>query len=271
MRWTEHAQHATKAHGKTQFPTIKPPCNSQRDLGDGQIEGTALEQLGAASSEQGDWDSALDYFNGALEKLTRPEDLERRVQLGRAQVDALRRRSEIARGAEKWTDADRDLSAALTIAGSIGDSTLEAQLLAERGHVAAGQALWNDAIDLYSTADARLDESSVARAAIEHAQAAAYHSLGDSEHNAQNWEGAEAAYSQALSLQSNPDERVSQAVLLTALGNVAARQARWGEAVERLTRARDFTPVGAIDSLASLQSELARATIALKREQQARR
>jgi tetratricopeptide (TPR) repeat protein len=239
-----------------------------RDLGDAQTESRALEALGDAAAAQADWDTAIAQYRAAIEKLA-PDEAERRTRLTRAQVDALRQRSERARLAQNWSDADADLANALEFTREWDDRALAGDIIYHRGLVAAGQAHWNDAIDLYSTALANFDETNPQRADIERAQAEAYQALGDSEYNAQNWEGAQAAYSQALALQNALGNRPVQVTLLAALGDVAARQARWGDAVAHLSQAHAMESELQGTRVETLAQELARATLASKREQQA--
>src|SRR5262249_17961165 len=92
---------------------------------------------------------------------------------------------------------------------------------------------------------------------------------GNNEANGQNWEGAEASYMQALSLQQTRGDKPAQGTLLAVLGDVAMRQGEWSNAVDRLTQARPLLEETAPERLTEIDEDLARATVALKREQQA--
>lgn len=241
-----------------------------RDLGDLRTASIISEQLGTLASERADWDNALAHYDDALQGFSEAEDAEQRTAIQRAQLTARTARSERSREAQQWTNADADLFVALELARTLSDVRAQGDLVYQRGLVAAGQGHWNQAIDLYSDALNHLDESDGLRPIIEHAQADAYQGLGDAEHEAQNWEGAEAAYAQALSLQRNLGNRAPQAHLLAALGDVATRQARWKDAVDQLTHARELAQeVDTPEQLEALDADIELATRALKREQQA--
>ncbi len=235
-----------------------------RDLADTRTEGIILAELGDIASAEQNWDAAVEAYSTASPKLE--NEPERRTKLLRTHLDALLRRSIAKREARQWSAADADMFVALDLARELNDAGAQGELIYQRGLVAAGQARWNEAIDLYSDALNRVDASSPRRADVERAQAEAYRALGKAEHDAQNWEGAESAYTQALALQRGLRDSQAQATLLAALGDVATRQARWSDAVECLTQARELA---AADSLQTLDADIDLATRALKREQQA--
>ncbi len=250
------------------LPDLENGLQLARELGDAHTEGIILAELGDAAVTRNDWDAALDAYNNALPHLTHAEDAERRAQIQRAQMGALRQRSAMLRDAQSWSQADADLSIAREIARELNDAPTQGELVYESALVAAGQARWNDAINLYSAALDTFDETSEQRARIEGAQADAYRALGNSEHNGQNWQGAEASYLQALTLQRNRGDNAEQATLLAALGDVAMRQGEWSHAVEWLTQARMLTAETAPEQLSAIDSDLERATLARKRELQ---
>lgn len=249
-------------------PELDASLQLARDLGDAHAEGIVLAELGDAASTQKNWEHALNLYNDALVKLTAPDDLERRTQIQFAIVNALRQRSAQRRDAQQWSEADADLSVALGNANELDDSPLQGEIVYESGLVAAGQARWNDAINLYASALERFDETSEQRAAVENAQAEAYLQLGNGERAAQNWQEAKTAYTSALTRQRERGDHAAQAVSLAALGDVAAHQGEWSDAVEYFTQARALTAETAPDRAASIDGELARATLALKHEQQ---
>lgn len=241
-----------------------------REVGDTRNAANLNAELGALASERADWDNALQFYDDALTGYTEPSDLNLRADLQRAQMRAHIERSDIARAENDWTNADAHLFAALDLARELNDTAAQGQCVYRRGRVAAGQARWNEAIDLYSDALERFDETDEMRATIEHAQAVAYQGLGNSERDAQNWEGAQAAYTQALTLAHGVNDDALQATLLTALGDVSARQGRWSDALAQMTQARALAQtLASTEQVNALDQEILLATRALKREQQA--
>lgn len=270
------------AQGETAFATGNTADAAQaytdalaaaRDLGEHKVQVTSLIRLGDLARSNADWDNALASYDQALEGLDDPDDLAQRSELYRSQIDALEHRSERARTRRDWMSASADLEQALALAATLDDSNRQGELTFRRGEIAADQSEWQTAIALYSEALEAYDVTDEQRADIERAQADAFRHMGDAERAAQNWVGADAAYSQSLTLYQNLGDRTAQAVLLTALASVASPQERWSDAVEYLGRAHTLALQEPADSAAldaaQIESELAHATQALKREEQA--
>ncbi|MCC7165060.1 MAG: tetratricopeptide repeat protein [Anaerolineae bacterium] len=201
--------------------------------------GPLLYRLGVVTAAQSRLPEALAYFQQARTRLTAQEDNETRIESLRAQSDASSRFAEMYRGSGDFQSARAYYRQQLELAEELQDETLEADAYDSLGLVAADQGEWDDAVDLYDRALARLQgrDQETTRAFAQRHQLTAFEKIGERERAAHNLSQSELAYRSALALAQSLGDKEREADLLYTLGLLAIEHENWDEALVNLRRA----------------------------------
>lgn len=208
-------------------------------LGLGNETGALLTKLGTVTAAQERLEEALALFQQARARLTAPEQTPARAQAMYSEAITLGQMGEAQCEARDFVRAQATYRQQLDLAQELDAAALEADALHHLGLVTAAQANWDDTINFYEQALARLDDPAQdeTRARIQEDLLVAYLSLGERERAAHQFPQAAMAYRAALTCAQVLSEREKEADVLYELGRVSMDQANWDEALVDLRRA----------------------------------
>lgn len=201
--------------------------------------GALLFHLGGVTAAQARLPEALAYFQQARERISREAQPELYADILRAQADTLRQLGESNLTAADFHAAHANFQQQLDLAQELEADFLEADAFLSLGRVAAAQNDWDNAIDLYEQALARLQDPShePTRVKVLNSQLAAYQEMGERERSAGHLPQGQLAYRSALTVAQILGERENEADLLFTLGQISIQEENWQEALTNLRRA----------------------------------
>lgn len=203
-----------------------------QELGDANLEGLLLYDLGLVSASQERWDQANSFYSQSLSRLEATSETGLSRQIIHDQAISLRQIGDEKRRAGNWASAEIAYIQVLSIKERLGESDGIGELLAYVGVVDAGQKRWQEALAYFQQARNHPDTKETAGLdrEIMEMEADTLANLAVSWRETGNLGESHDAYDRALRVATELDDPSRVAHLRYQLGLNAAESGNWQEA-----------------------------------------